>query len=114
MELHIRRREPYVVLDIDGDINEVDNFNELKENILQLIKKGETKIALNLGNTTFLNSSAVSLMISWQKKIADSKGKLVIFEPPPFIMEVLRILCIEKIIPVYPSEDAFFKTLSES
>jgi len=111
MELHVRRRDPYTVIDIDGDINELDNFNKLKEAILELIKKGEMNIALNLANTTFLNSSAVSLFISWQKKIAAENGKMVIFEPPPFIMEILRILCIEKIIPVYQSEDNFFANL---
>jgi anti-anti-sigma factor len=112
MELHVRRREPFTVIDIDGDINEVDNFNQLKEAILQLIQKGELKIALNLGNTTFLNSSAVSLFISWQKKISADGGKMVIFEPPPFIMEILKILCIEKIIPIHSSEDTFFNNLN--
>ncbi|MBL8025548.1 MAG: STAS domain-containing protein [Fibrobacteres bacterium] len=111
MELHVRRRDPYTIIDIDGDINELDNFNKLKEAILDLIKKGEINIGLNLANTTFLNSSAVSLFISWQKKIAADNGKMVIFEPPPFIMEILRILCIEKIIPVHTSEDTFFSNL---
>jgi anti-anti-sigma regulatory factor len=54
----------------------------------------------------------VSLFISWQKKISSEGGKMVIFEPPPFIMEILKILCIEKIIPVHNSEETFFSKLA--
>ena len=109
MELHVRKRSTWTILDIEGDINEVDNFNVLKETIMGLLQNGDKLIGLNLANTTFLNSSAVSLFIAWQKKISAEGGKVLIFEPPQFIMEILRILCIEKIIPVYASEEEYFK-----
>lgn len=109
MELHVRKRGKFKILDIDGDINEVDNYNILKEEIVRSLQNDEKHIALNLASTTFLNSSAVSLFISWQKKVAQSDGEIVILEPPQFIMEILRILCIEKIIKVHMSEDEFFR-----
>jgi len=111
MEVSIRKRGQFKILDIDGDINEVDNYNVLKEKIVQSIDGGDTHIALNLSNTTFLNSGAVSLFISWQKKLSSLGGALVILEPPQVIYEILRILCIEKIIKVHMSEEDFFGTL---
>ena len=113
MELHVRKREQFVIIDIEGDVNEVDNYNVLKETILQSLLRGDKKIALNLSHTTFLNSSVVSLFISWQKKVTADGGNIVIMEPPQFIMEILKILCIEKIIPVYASENDFFKNNSK-
>lgn len=108
MEVSIRKRGQYKILDIDGDINEVDNYNVLKEIIVSSIDSGDKFIALNLSNTTFLNSGAVSLFISWQKKLTAIAGNLVILEPPQVIYEILRILCIEKIIKVHMNEEEFF------
>jgi anti-anti-sigma factor len=113
MQLNIRKRGRYKILDIDGDINEVDNYNVLKEEIVRSVANEETFIALNLGHTTFLNSGAVSLFISWQKKVAAAGGEIIILEPPQFILEILRILCIEKIIKIYSSEDEFFSKAGE-
>ena len=108
MEVSTRKRGQYKIIDIDGDINEVDNYNVLKEVIVSSLDSGDKFIALNLANTTFLNSGAVSLFISWQKKITGIGGNLVILEPPQVIYEILRILCIEKIIKVHMSEEEFF------
>lgn len=109
MHLNVRNRGDFKILDIDGDINEIDNYNVLKEEIVKSLQDDEKKIALNLANTTFLNSSAVSLFISWQKKVTAVGGEIVILEPPQFILEILKILCIEKIIKIHNSEDEFFK-----
>lgn len=113
MEVNLRKRGKYKIVDIDGDINEVDNYNRLKEVIVNSIENGEKFIALNLSNTTFLNSGAVSLFISWQKKLSGLGGALVIIEPPQVILEILNILCIEKIIKIYMSEDEFFDKTDE-
>jgi anti-anti-sigma factor len=113
MEVNIRRRGKFKILDIDGDINEIDNYNILKEIIVNSIENDEKHIALNLSNTTFLNSGAVSLFISWQKKLTAAGGEIVIIEPPQVILEILRILCIEKIIKIYMTEDEFFKQVGE-
>jgi len=113
MNINIRKRGKFKILDIDGDINEIDNYNVLKEEIVKSLQEDEKLIALNLSNTTFLNSSAVSLFISWQKKVTAVGGEIVIIEPPQFILEILKILCIEKIIKIYNSEDEFFRTVGE-
>lgn len=109
MEVNIRRRGKFKILDIDGDINEIDNYNVLKEIIVNSIDNNEKYLALNLSNTTFLNSGAVSLFISWQKKLTAAGGEIIILEPPQVILEILRILCIEKIIKVFMSEDEYFE-----
>ena len=114
MQLNIRKRGKYKILDIDGDINEVDNYNVLKEEILRSVNNDEKFIALNLAHTSFLNSGAVSLFISWQKKVAAAGGEIIILEPPQFILEILKILCIEKIIKIYTSEDDFYKKVGEN
>jgi anti-anti-sigma factor len=113
MDINIRKRGKFKILDVDGDINEIDNYNVLKEEIVKSLQEGEKNIALNLSNTTFLNSSAVSLFISWQKKVGAVGGEIVILEPQQFILEILKILCIEKIIKIYNSEDEFFRTAGE-
>ncbi|MFH0921073.1 MAG: STAS domain-containing protein [Fibrobacterota bacterium] len=114
MQLNVRKRGQYKILDIDGDINEVNNYNVLKEEIVRSVNQDEKHIALNLGHTTFLNSGAVSLFISWQKKVAAAGGDIIILEPPQFILEILKILCIEKIIKIHNSEDEFFKKVGEN
>lgn len=114
MEVNIRRKNGYKILDVDGDINEVDNYNEIKEVIICSLEKGENKIALNLSNTTFLNSGAVGFFISMQKKISGEGGNFVIVEPAQVILEILRILSIERVIKIYLTEDEFIQDISSN
>ncbi|OGK01160.1 MAG: hypothetical protein A2519_01405 [Candidatus Raymondbacteria bacterium RIFOXYD12_FULL_49_13] len=108
MEVNVRQKGKYRILDIDGDINEIDNYNVLKEIIQNLIRKGSIFLALNLSNTTFLNSGAVGLFIAMQKKLKALSGELVIVEPPQVILEILKILNIEEAIKIYLSETELF------
>jgi len=109
MEVNVRKRGEFKVLDIEGDINEVDNYTLIRDIIETAIQKGEHHIALNLANTTFLNSGAVSVFISCHKKLNAAGGNLVIVEPPETILEILRILCLDQIISVYKNENQFLK-----
>lgn len=114
MEVNVRSRGKFKILDIDGDINEIDNYNVLKEIIRNLMEKGDKFIALDLANTTFLNSGAVGLFVSMQKKLSAIGGRIVIVEPPQVILEILKILNLGEAIKIYISEVAFLEEIGEN
>lgn len=67
----------------------------------------EKDLAIDLSETTHLDSSALTLMINLNKRILKRNGRLVIIKPNKDISEVFEIVGFDKLIPIYETFELF-------
>lgn len=106
MEIKIRTRNDITIVDLDG--NEIDhkNTSTLSDRLLKLIKEeGIHNIALNLEKVTWLTSSGIGALLNIRKTINKVDGELCIYNINQQVLESIKVLMIDRILPVFNNEE---------
>ncbi len=92
----------YQVLEIGGQIA-VSQLEELRHLISGHISNGQTYIAIRFSDATYLYSGAIAILISYFKQVKDMQGDLCLLEPKKEMVDLLRQMGIDRLIPIYTS-----------
>ncbi len=92
----------YQVLEIGGQIA-VSQLEELHHLISGHISNGQAYIAIRFTDATYLYSGAIAVLISCFKQVKNIQGDLCLLEPKKEMVELLRQMGIDRIIPIYVS-----------
>ncbi|MBW3621926.1 MAG: STAS domain-containing protein [Armatimonadetes bacterium] len=106
MEFNLSSRAPeenLTVIDLRG---EVDAFTapKLKQEIINLIERGTTKLAVNLADVKYLDSTGLGVLIGGLKRTRDRGGELVLICPNVRIMRIFEITGLSRIFEMFQSE----------
>jgi len=104
MILEQRKRGSAIIVDIIGEIKKPQGSNELDVLLKQLLEKGNKRIGLNMSQVTYLDSGAISSIITTYKKLK-KKGEMFIVEPSPDVIDIITLLELNSIINIYRSEE---------
>ncbi|MBI4541336.1 MAG: STAS domain-containing protein [Gemmatimonadetes bacterium] len=63
------------VVDVHGQLI-VGNRQELKQRVLQELERGARKFVIDFGNTGYIDSSGLGVLVSLSKKIREHGGEL--------------------------------------
>jgi len=86
-----------VRLESEGEIRLSDMGREGNPFEAALGRDGFTrKVLLDLEKTPYIDSSGVALLIRCHKKCADAGGQLIMHSIPPSIMQILKLLHMER------------------
>jgi anti-sigma B factor antagonist len=104
--------EVTVVSFVDKKILDEQNIQIIGEQLFDLVdNQGKKKILLNFGNVEFLSSAALGKLITLNKKVQTSGGKLGMCKIAKEIMEVFLITKLDKLFKIYPDEQAGLQAL---
>jgi anti-anti-sigma factor len=96
------------VLSIEGEFV-VKNLVKVREQLESLDKEHPTQVAFNLEKTTYIDSSAITLMLNYRKKLSQKKGAMVIFGASEDVQSIFSIVGLDSSIKLYGSLDEFQK-----
>lgn len=106
MDLSISSRTvgDWTVVDVLG---EVDIFTapKLREQIGDLVDQGQTRIAVNLLEVAFMDSSGLGALVGSLKRVKERDGVLSLVCSAGPVMRVLSITGLHKVLPVYDTVD---------
>ncbi len=94
------------VLDEDRHVvairGEIDLFTapELKQKLTDAIEGGRTRIVVDLSETTFLDSTALGVLIGAVKRLRSRDGALVIVNTDPNIAKTFEITGLDQIFTI--------------
>src|SRR5262249_12653237 len=96
--------EGIVVLILQG---EVDAFTapKLKQEIINQIDQGVTRLAVDLADVNYLDSTGLGVLIGGLKRTRDKDGELVLVCPNVRIMRIFDNTGLSKIFEMFNSED---------
>ncbi len=92
---------------------EIDLFTapELKKMLADAIEGGKTRIVVDLSDTTFLDSTALGVLIGAVKRLRSRDGVLVIVNVDPNIAKTFEITGLDQIFTILPERDAAVSAL---
>jgi len=94
-----------VVNFIDKKILDEQNIQIIGEQLFDLVdNQGKKKLLLNFGNVEFLSSAALGKLITLNKKVQATSGKLIMCKIAKEIMEVFEITKLDKLFKIQKDE----------
>ena len=86
---------------------EIDLFTapELKSALGEALESGRTRIVVDLTNTTFLDSTALGVLIGAVKRLRSRDGVLTIVNTDPNIAKTFEITGLDQIFTIRPTRD---------
>ncbi len=104
MEMHVSLRSGISVLEVIGRLTAVSS-GTLKNEFKNQIDGGIKSIAMDMGNTEFIDSSGLSALISGFKQCREAGGSLALCCLTDQTMKVLQITLLNRVFPIYPTVD---------
>jgi len=71
----------------------------------QLADPAVTHLVVDLSGTTFLDSSALGVLIGAFKRMRERDGRLDIVEPPPELRRIFEITALDRILTLWESQE---------
>jgi anti-sigma B factor antagonist len=78
---------------------------EFKEELLRVIGDGATLVAIDLTKTTFIDSTALGVLIRGVERLKMSDGQLVVACADPNIIKVFEVTGLNRVFTVVGSRD---------
>lgn len=107
-----RQVGPATVVDISGPLM-YGEARALHDMLSELLKAGHTKILLNLGNVSHLDSSGISLLVRSYTTVKNAGGQMKMLNLGKQIQRLLEITNLAKIFEDYPDEESALQSFHE-
>jgi anti-sigma B factor antagonist len=104
-EFSISDKGNVVVLSLSGELIEKNQAVDLLKKVDELVAGGKTKIAINLANLKYMNSSGLNTMIQLLTKARNDGGEVVICNMNKKINELLLITKLNTLFKVVDTEE---------
>ena len=87
---------------------EIDIFTapEFKERITKAIDAGRSLVVVDLGGTSFIDSSSLGVLISAHRRLSGRGGRLVIACDVPAVRNTFRITGLDSVLSIVESREA--------
>jgi anti-sigma B factor antagonist len=88
-------------------VGEVDLYTapRFREVLLQTIDEGAERVVIDLTDVSFIDSTALGVLVSGGKRLQESAGKLAIGCPDEKIRRILEITGLDTVFAVFPTRD---------
>jgi anti-anti-sigma factor len=77
----------------------------LKDIILDFVLEGHSKVAVSFTSRHYVYSGELRVLIACYHIVQKHGGQLCVIEPDATIFEVLKMLNIDRVIPIYESDE---------
>jgi len=108
MELDVSTRDDGIaVVAPRGRLNMV-SARQLKETLSDLVAGGTARIVVDLGETTFLDSSGLGALIGGLKAARQAGGDLRVARPTPAVVSVFELTNLDRVLRARDSVETAF------
>jgi anti-sigma B factor antagonist len=109
MKASTRQVDEVMVMDLSGRITLGEGSVVLKDNIRELLAKGNKKILLNLGNVNYIDSSGIGELVSAFTTVRNQGGELKLLNLTKKVHDLLQITKLYTVFDVKDDEATAIK-----
>ena len=84
---------------------EASNVGDFREEMSKLVK-GTTKVLIDMGNVTFLDSSGLGALVAIWRKISAGDGEVKLCRIVPLVQTVFDLTRMHRVFEIYATEEA--------
>ena len=104
MNFNIRVHDRFTIIDFPDDEINFIKATAIKSKLKTLIKQGHSSIIINLAKVDYIDSTALSVLVSIQKMCLENNGELRICCPNNEVEMIFYLTGIDKIVSIFYSE----------
>ena len=97
--------KPAKSISFSGQLDETNVDLEAKKIYEVIDAVAEPNLVLDFENLTYMNSKSIGYVTDWYSRTAAKNGRIVIARPRPNILDILKVVGITQIIPIYDTLD---------
>lgn len=97
-----RSEGPWTVVEVAGELD-LHTSPPLREHLLQLIQDGTERLAVDLTQVGFMDSSSLGSLVTCLKRIRERDGRLVLVGVGGTPMKVLTLTGLDRVFEIVPS-----------
>lgn len=112
IQLMTRQVGDVSVIDVVGRITLGEGASTLRESIRELVSKGNTKILLNLGEVSYIDSSGIGELVSGFTSVTNQGGVLKLLGLSKRVKDLLQITKLYTVFEVYDAETTAVRSFS--
>lgn len=103
VQVNLRRVDGVAVLDVAGELD-IYTSPKLRGALQELLRGGTVRVVVNLAQTSYLDSTALSVLTSALKQARDAGGTVALVYTQPQIEKIFTITGLHEVFPVYRTE----------
>ncbi len=105
MQISIRRFDNAIVLDVSGDID-LSSSPEVRKALLRELRDNRIpRVAVNLRQVRYIDSSGVASLVEGLKASRDSGARFILFGLGTIVREVLQLSRLVRVFEIYDTEE---------
>jgi anti-sigma B factor antagonist len=112
MKASIRQIDDIAVVDLSGRMELGEGSTILRETVKDLLKKGQKKILVNVGDVNYIDSSGVGELVSAFTSARNQGGELKLLRLTKKVKDVLQITKLYTVFEVLDDEAAAIKAFA--
>jgi anti-sigma B factor antagonist len=107
-QLNLKQREAgdVTILDLSGKITIGEGSVQLRDAVKGLLESGKTKILLNLGDVSYVDSSGIGELVSSYTTVNKASGQLKLLNLTKKIQDLLAITKLLTVFEIHEDEGA--------
>ena len=102
LELCVQPGDEYTLVQIWGELY-TTRLGELSALLDRLVRRGQTRILLDISRLYDLDGDAISELVRWRTALTASGGFLWLAAPRPWVRRLLEHMCLRGTFTVFPS-----------
>lgn len=99
----IEEKDNYKVMNLSGDYVAVEDIDLFREKLKELAKSENNKVILNFKEVSYLNSTALGVLLSANALFEKNNGKLLICNVNDYLQNIFSITKLTFIFTLYSS-----------
>lgn len=104
MDIKTRQSGDVTILDLRGKIVIGQGDEQLRAAVMDALASGNTKLLLNMGSVTTIDSSGVGELIGSYTTVSNRGGKLKLLNLPSKVQDILLITQLITVFDTYDNE----------
>lgn len=97
----VERGTATITVEVSGEID-VASTPALRSYLNDCLSQGYTEITLDLTSMSFIDSSGLGVLVGVINQLRQQDGRLIIRNPPPIAVQVLRISGLTSFLEIVP------------
>jgi len=106
MKVVIRQVDGITILDLSGRITLGEGSITLRDSIHEVLAKGSKKILLNLGDTSYIDSSGIGELVSAFTSVKNAGGELKLLNLTKKVHDLLQITKLYTVFDIWDNESS--------
>ncbi len=111
--LNTRQVGDIAILDVSGRITLGEGASTLRNAIRAMVREGQKKILLNLGEVSYIDSSGLGVLVSAFATVTNQGGQLKLLNVISRVKDLLLITKLYTVFDVYDDEASGVRSFSE-